>query len=137
MLSSLNGCCLYSHLCSVEITAHCLYDTVLFVQSEYQHRHLILKAHDRCGQIYCHKLLIDDFLNRNLIILLRFRIHFRIAVIDSVNCFARSIASASISIARRTAPVSVENTDVLCHLRKRLLFLRSVLPLLHLLKTGK
>ena len=62
MLSSLNGCCLYSHLCSVEITAHCLYDTVLFVQSEYQHRHLILKAHDRCGQIYCHKLLIDDFL---------------------------------------------------------------------------
>ena len=62
MLSSLNGCCLYSHLCSVEITAHCLYDTILFVQSEYQHRHLILKAHDRCGQIYCHKLLIDDFL---------------------------------------------------------------------------
>ena len=34
-------------------------------------------------------LLIDDFLNRNLIILLRFRIHLRIAVIDSVNCFCK------------------------------------------------
>ena len=30
-------------------------------------------------------LLIDDFLNRNLIILLRFRIHLRIAVIYAVN----------------------------------------------------
>ena len=37
-------------------------DAVLFIKTEYQHRHLILKAHDRCGQIYCHKLLIDDFL---------------------------------------------------------------------------
>ena len=68
-----------------------------------------LKAHRGygCGQIYCHKLLIDDFLNRNLIILLRFRIHLRIAVMIPSIAFARSIASASISI-------GTENSSCIC-----------------------
>ena len=41
------------------------------------------------GKIYCHQLLIDNLLNRYLIVLLRFRIYLRITVIDTVNCFCQ------------------------------------------------
>ena len=67
------------------MTGHRLYDAVLFIEPEYEHRHLVLQAEDGCRQVHCGQLLIDYFLDGNLNILDYRRIYLRIAVIDAVD----------------------------------------------------
>ncbi len=64
-------------------------DAVLFIKAEYQHRHLLLHAHDGSGKIHSCQFLCNYFINGNLIILLGIRIYLRITVIDSVNSFGK------------------------------------------------
>ena len=64
-------------------------DAVFFIKTEYQHRHLLLHAHDGSGEVHSCQFLGNHFINGNLIILLGIRIYLRIAVIDSVNSFGK------------------------------------------------
>ena len=64
-------------------------DAVLFIKTEYQHRHLLLHTHDGSGKIHSCQLLCNYFIDGNLIILLGIRIYLRITVIDSVNSLGK------------------------------------------------
>ena len=64
-------------------------DAVLFIKTEYQHRHLLLHTHDGSGKIHSCQLLCNYFIDGNLIILLGIRIYLRIAVINSINSLCK------------------------------------------------
>lgn len=83
-----------------------------FIQSEYIHRHPVLHAHKGSCQIHHRKLLVNHFLNGDLIILHCVRIQLRIAVIHTVNRLCEVDSVASISIARRTMPYPSRNMGV-------------------------